>query len=343
MTAPDRGVVLVTGASGFVGRALCSELRSRGRRVRAAARHAAAGPWDEVVALDLAQGTLPRSLTDGVDTVFHLAARVHARACSAEEEAEHYRVNLEGTRRLVDHVGGSEVRRFVFFSTVKAAADPGQARGDEDLDAPPDTAYGRSKRAAERLVLAAGAGEELHAAVLRLTPVYGAGSKGELRRMLEAVAARRVPPLPEVGNRRSLVHVGDVVAAALLAAQRPEAAGRTYIVEDGQAYSTRRIYDAMRRALGRPAPRWQVPVGVLRLAARGGDLVGALSGREPPFDSAALHRLLGSAWYSSARLQRELGWVPRCTLEEALPEMVASADPRQPTAAGVPAPAGRPR
>jgi UDP-glucose 4-epimerase len=116
--------------------------------------------------------------------------------------------------------------------------------------------------------------------------------------------------------------VDDAVQALLLAAQRPQAGGQTYLVTDGRFYSTDQIYAFVRSALGKPAPTWRVPMSVLRLLARMGDVIGRLRGRPWMFDSVALSKLTGSACYSSDKIQRDLGFRPRKTLPDALPEMV---------------------
>ena len=314
---------LITGASGFVGRRLCAALQARRTRVRALARHVRSGPWDEFAAVDLAVARLqPGALAD-VDTVFHLAARTHALADTEADAARYRRLNVEATRGLLDVAVHDGVRRFIFLSSVKALGEGSAERLDESSPEQPVTAYGRSKLEAERLVHAAGQAHGLHTVVLRLPLVYGPGVKGNLRRMLEAVERGRFPPLPECGNRRSLVHVDDVVAAARLVSQSAAAAGRTYIVTDGLTYSTRGILDLMGRACGRQPARWSIPLAALRGAAALGSAAGALLGRRLAFDRAALDKLIGSACYDSARIEQELGFQPRHTLEGALAEMVA--------------------
>ena len=316
------GVALVTGGSGFVGRALCARLRKLGIRVHVAARHHAGGPWDRFVATDLARSALPPEALEGVDTVFHLAAKTHVRT-AVRNDPEHEAVTVEGTRRVLNAARRAGVGRFVFMSSVKAAGEPGDMLVDEDFDRPPNTAYGRAKRKAERLVTGTGRECGMHTVVLRPTLVYGPGWKGNLSRMFRAVRAGRFLPPPQTGNRRSMVHVDDVAQAALLAAERPLADGRVYVLCDGEAYSTRRIYEAMCHSVGRPVARWEVPSSLLRVAARAGDALGANGRRTVPFDSEALDRLLGSAWYDSSRARRELGWAPRWTLEAALPDIIA--------------------
>ncbi len=162
----------------------------------------------------------------------------------------------------------------------------------------------------------------MHAVSLRLAMVYSAGGRGNLERMAALVRRGVFPPLPETGNRRSLVHVSDVVAAIRRVALDPRAAGRSYIVAHPETHSGRQLFDALRAAQGLAPVRWSVPRGVLTAAARLGDGVERLLSRRVPLDSEALGRLLGSACYSPARIERELGWRARVGLAEGLREML---------------------
>jgi len=153
--------------------------------------------------------------------------------------------------------------------------------------------------------------------------VYGPGVKGNLPRMIEAVAGNRFPPLPETGNKRSLVHVDDVVEAAILAAEKPVAAGQIYIVTDGRPCSTRQMYEWICLALDKPVPKWQVPMALLKAMAMTGDILGRVRGRRFIFDTDALHKLIGSAWYSSGKMERELGFVPKYDLQGSLPSIIS--------------------
>jgi UDP-glucose 4-epimerase len=318
------GIVLVTGAAGFIGRRLVEHLLADGERVRALVR-ASVPSWAgdaEIVRGDIREGAVLMAAADGVETVFHLAGRAHAIDESRGDEQEYVGVNVEGTRHVLAAALARGARAVVFLSSVKAMGEGGPACLDESAPARPVTAYGRSKLAAEELIARAAA-NGLHAVSLRLPLVYGPGVKGNLHRMIEAIDRRRFPPLADVGNRRSMVHVDDVVAALRLAAGAPVAAGHRYIVTDERAYSTREIYESMCRALGRPVSRLRLPVAPFFLLARAGDLVGRASGRRFPLDSDALDKLIGSAWYSSANIARELGYRPRWTLPEAMPAMVA--------------------
>jgi UDP-glucose 4-epimerase len=318
----------VTGAGGFIGRALCARLASRGRAVTAVLRRPAQGPWDRVHVMELGVDPVVPSLFESVDTVYHLAARVHQTGERPTDAHLHQQTNVDATRELLEHATRANVRRFVFFSSIKAMGEFTDGCDDEDIVARPVTPYGKTKLAAEQLVLAHGddASERMQAVVLRLSVVYGAGSKGNVTSMLRQIRRGLFPPLPDFGNRRSMVHVDDVVDVALLAAQHANAGGGVFIVSDGVGYDTRTLYEVMCEALGRPVPRWSVPVWVFRLAASVGDLGGTIVRRRLPFNSAVFATLRNSAHYSSQRLSTRLGFSAKFSLREGMVEMAASLD-----------------
>ena len=313
---------LVTGASGFIGRELCAVLRARGVKVCALQRSCTPGPWHDCVAVDLARGAPESAWLAGIDTVFHLAGYAHAHG--DDDEAVHQAVSVHGTRHLLAACG-EQVQRIVYASSVKAMCErtPAQCL-DEDAPANPQSAYGRARRDAEVLLLAAA--PRLHAAVVRLPLVYGPGVRGNLHEMLRAVAAGRMPLLPDLANRRSLVHVRDACDALIAAALTPGARGRVYLITDGRHYSSRQIQDLMYAACGRAPPRLGVPRAVLGLAAAAGDLLHVLGPTRVPFDSARLARLRDHACFDCSRARRELGYAPRHGLADALPAMFAALD-----------------
>jgi len=311
------GNVLVTGATGFIGYHLCAALLKKGVRLRVLGRRQP-DIDAEFYCWSLMEPLSATSLT-GVDTVFHLAGKAHAISETQQDEKEYFQINSEGTLKLLEAARASEVKTFVYFSSVKAVGGVAGAM-DESVNIEADTPYGRSKLAAEKLVLEGG--YVPHPVVIRPSMVYGNTEKGNLPRMIRAVAAGRFPPLPVTGARRSMLHVDDVVQAALLAAEKPEAVGQTYIVTDEQMYSTRQIYDWICGALGRKSPNWSVPMSVLKLLGSLGDVIGRVRGRRFMFDSDALESLMGSACYSSEKIARELGYKPNRDLQSALPEIV---------------------
>ncbi len=315
---------LVTGANGVIGRPLCSALQERSCKVIAGLRREAEGPWDRQICFDLANNTVSPSDLQDISCLFHLAGKSHALSETQQNDIEYQRINTEGTRKLLEASKQAGVRRFVFFSSVKAMNEGGETVFDETARCQPETPYGQSKLEAERLVLDGGYVPE--PVVLRLSMVYGPVQKGNLPRMIEAVASRRFLPLPEFDNMRSMVHVDDVIQAALLAAGRPEAVGKTYIISDGQKYSTRRTYEWICEALDRTAPNWAMPVSALKMLAKAGDGIGLLLGRRFMFDTDAYDKLAGSAMYSCEKISKELGFSPKQDLHSALPEIITALD-----------------
>lgn len=318
--------MLVTGATGFIGSRLIDALREPGTRIRALIRPGRAMPpaWRVVEAAtgDLADPASLERACAGIETVFHLAGFAHADAGDTPEfAARHWTVNAEGTFRLLDAAATAGVRRFIFLSSVKAVGDPGPHCVDERWDALPETPYGRAKRAAEQRVLAMGQATGMQVVNLRPALVYGSGMKGNLPKLIQAARRGWLPPLPDTGNRRSLVCVDDVIQSLLLAGAHPAAAGQTYILTDGQPRSGRELDRLIRRALGQLDPRWTMPAPVLYGAAGLADGLSWLMGRRDRRFRNALDKLLGWACYDSAKISKELGYCPIWTLEQALPEL----------------------
>jgi UDP-glucose 4-epimerase len=320
---------LVTGATGFIGRHLVAALLERGYKVKALVRNKdkAGTLWPDN-SVTVSQGDLTQSATlenscVGIDSVFHLASCNCAEdSDGGEAEKLHQAVTVQGTRCLLRAAARAEVKSFIFISSVKAMGEGHRDCLDEMSPPTPETAYGRAKLAAEQIVLEAGRKYGMHVCNLRLPVVYGLGNAGNLPRMIAAIEGGWFPALPAVGNRRSMVHVNDVIQATLLAAENVQAKNQTYIVTDGRVYSTSQIYDLIQQTLGRRIPRWRVPALLLQMGAKVGDAAEWLWGNPGFFNSESLHKLIGSAWYSCDKIQQELGYTPQYSLEGALPEIV---------------------
>lgn len=312
---------LISGATGFVGGRLLKALSADQFLCRTLSRTPLA-EGSGIVA-DLADKNALTAACAGVENVFHCAGHAHAfAALSGDDAALHWRINFEGTCNLLAAAGQAGVKRFVFLSSVKAMAEPGAACADEDFPGEPVTAYGQAKRAAEEAVLEAGRRYGMQVVNLRLAMVYGAGGRGNLERMGRLVKRGLFPPLPETGNHRSLVHVDDVVSAMRRVASDDRASGRTYIIAGLEAPSGRALFDALRVAQGLPPCRWSVPAPLLHWAAAAGNGLEVVLRRRMPLDGEVLERLLGSAWYSPVRIERELGWRAKVPLAAGLSEML---------------------
>lgn len=283
----------VTGASGFVGRALCAQLLEQGHQVSALVRRPGSEPAGTRAVLGdlIDRGSLSEAITaERPDCVFHLAAEI----ASQRSERKILTVNVEGTTHLLDAclgLAGPDLAanpRVVFASTVVT----GDARGSvltEDTPLPVQTPYGRSKQEGERLVLESG----LPAVVIRPSHVYGPGGWYANELILRLRQPGRLAVVGGGENLWDVVHVHDVVAALLLAAEHAPG-GSTYHVVDDEPIT---FYDFMAltaRALGVGKPR-RIPAALARIIA----------------GSNAVDAVVRSARSSNAKIRRELGWEPR--------------------------------
>jgi nucleoside-diphosphate-sugar epimerase len=316
-----RPLVVVTGASGCVGRALVRRLVSDGATVRAISRSTAAnGPGVIGFSADVRDDQALTSAFEGAEAIFHLAAYAHD-VDSIDDSVHQQTVTLGGTLSALAAAERVGVKHFIFASSL-AVFGPVPDGADEDAICKPQTPYGRAKFAAEQAVTEFAAKTGTFASCVRPAMIYGVGCRGNLPRMIRAVRARRFPPIPEFGNRRSMVSDMDVADVMVRAWRRNVTNGRPFIVTDGVGYSTRQIYEMILTAIGRGKPRFALPRPSFAVAARLGDVGGRVFGRRLPFDSVALDKLTGSAEFSSSRARTELGFTPVRTLSDVLPAMI---------------------
>jgi UDP-glucose 4-epimerase len=304
--------VLVTGASGFIGRTLCKRLSESGHRVVGSGRREGVGPWQSFMSMDLTC-TQSELKLDGIKTVFHLASKAHAVSEAPGDTSGYNAVIVEGTRRLVAAAERANVHSLVYMSSVKAMGE-GESRSqqlhplDESCSAKPETPYGLCKLEAESIVLQS---KIPHVVVLRPVMVYGPGHKGNLVKMAEAIRVGRFPPIADNKNRRSMVHVDDLVGACELAAVSEKANREVYVIAGEAALSTRQLYDALRREMKMRPVRWGVPGAMLLGVAKIGDFMESITGKRMPLSSDIVWKLLGSAWYSNQKSKDDLGLVYR--------------------------------
>jgi len=309
---------LVTGATGYIGSVLCKHLQENDWKVIALLRKPQSGPWDKHIVANLGNEPLPADTFHGIDVVFHLAASSDNTDPSGITALDR-KVNIEGTVDLLAASIKAGAKKLIYVSTVKAMGEGGEECLDETSPVAPVSSYGRSKLAAEKLVL----GQiDVPACVLRLPVVYGMSTQGNIAKMIRAILRHRFPPLPEMNNKRSMVHVKDVARAAELAALASSSTGQVFLVTDGQPYSTRQIYAWTCQMSGRQIPTWHLPPLMLRGIAMVSDTLGKVTGKPMPLDSFALNKLLGSAWYSNEKLRRVLGFRPEHSLQDSLPEII---------------------
>jgi len=304
---------LVSGATGFIGRKLCQQLLERGDELTALSKSGASLPCGAPsLALDLSGAMPQRQLLEGVDVVFHLAGIAHQNApASAYRE-----LNELATLRLARLSAAAGVGCFVFLSSVKAmgpAADASE-RSEQDGAAPTDP-YGWSKWSAENALLAEFAHGPMAVVILRPALVYGPEAKGNLALLARGVRAG-LPRPPPLGSR-SMVALADLVELLCSVPAEAKPGVQTWIVTDGQHYSTRFIYDQLRLAAGMGVGRAWLPVAAWRLAAALLDLRAGRRG-ESTFD-----RLFGTELYSNRAVLAATRWRPRTRLQDVAAQLAA--------------------
>jgi nucleoside-diphosphate-sugar epimerase len=303
--------VLVTGASGFVGQQLCAEMLKQGWHVKAALRslHPLPAGIHPVVVGAIDDGTDWTDALQGVDTVIHLAARVHVmKDSSANPLAEFLKVNLHGTENLARQAKHARVMRLVYVSSIKVNGErTTEMRPYTELDQPdPQDPYGVSKWQAEQALQHIAQETGLEIVIVRPPLVYGPGVKGNFISLMAAIKRGIPMPLAGANNVRSLVYVGNLVSVLIACATHPAAAGQTYLVSDGVDVSTALLVEKIAHALGCKSRSFYLPSGLLRVVA-------TVLGRSEQID-----RLFGSLRVSDAKIRRELGWAPPYTMEQGL-------------------------
>jgi len=301
--------VLVTGANGFVGRALCSSLITRGYLVRSAVRRQVNGYAGEVAVGDIGPDTDWTDALVNVCGVVHCAARTQVMNDRAFDTLDAFRrVNKEGALNLARQAAAAGVKRFVFVSTVKVngeATMPGHPFRADDVPAPQDS-YGVSKHEAEvdlkQLVRATG----MEVVIVRPPLVYGPMVKGNFTSLIRMLVLGLPLPLGAIHNKRSMVALDNLVDFLAVCLSHPAAAGQTFLVSDGEDVSTTDLLVRTSNAMRKRAILLPVPVPLLKLVA-------SLLGK-----SAVAQRICGSLQVDISKTRALLDWNPVITLDEGL-------------------------
>jgi len=305
-------MMLITGAGGFVGTSLVSELAKRRMPYRAVTRRRAQNSF---VIPDIDGRTDWTAALQGVDVVVHLAARAHViHEAAPLVEAQIQSSNVDATLNLARQAARAGVKRFVFMSSIKVngeATAPNQPFTATDRPNPQNP-YAQSKLDSELGLFAIARESGLQVTVIRPPLVYGAGVKANFDTMMQWVD-RGIPlPLGAVNNKRSFVYVGNLVDLIIVAAHHPKAAGEVFVVSDGEDMSTTELFRRLAAALGRQSRVMPVPAAFLKAGA-------SVLGRRD-----VVNRLIDSLQVDCSRTREVLGWKPPISVDHGLRETARS-------------------
>ena len=312
-------MILITGATGFVGKALVQRLLAddESRRLLVAVR-SGGQRWPvqvrPIVTGDLSSSTDWSGVLKGVAVVLHSAARVHVMEDTEAGSLTAFRaVNVDGTLNLAHQAAMTGVKRFVFISSVKVngeSTELGRAFTEADVPNPQD-AYGQSKHEAEQGLRQISADTDMEVVIIRPPLVYGPGVKANFAALMRAVQRGWPLPLGVVHNQRSLVALDNLVDFIVTCITHPQAANQTFLVSDGQDLSTTALVRGMAQAAGVPVRLLPVPVWALRAGA-------SLLGK-----GDMVQRLSDNLQVNILKARNLLGWVPPVYVEEALRRTMA--------------------
>lgn len=300
--------IAITGANGFVGRALSRALIDAGKQPVGIVREGASvEPGVDIVRIDSLDDITPAAF-ENCAAVIHLAARVHVMNDAATDKLAAFRaINVEGALKTAHAATRAGATRFVFVSSIKALAelDAGRPLRETDERHPPDP-YGVSKAEAEVRLQEFGARTGLEIVIARPPLVYGPDVRANFLSLMRAIAKGMPLPIGAVHARRSLVYVDNLASALVECAIHPRAAQQIFHITDGEDPTVADLARRLGHHLNRPARLVNVPARLLKT-------VGKLTGK-----SAQIDRLTGSLQVDSTHIRDVLGWRPPFLLDQGL-------------------------
>jgi nucleoside-diphosphate-sugar epimerase len=306
--------ILLTGAMGFIGRALSETLCNSGFNLRVAVRQndiRLAANYEIFEVGDIGPQTDWKNALAGVDIVIHLAGRSHIINDSTTDSLEAFqKVNVLGTKRLSSMAALARVKRFIFISSVKVNGESSRLPYTEKDALCPKDAYGISKAQAEQALACIAAETGLQIVVLRLPLVYGPGVKANFKNLIKIVGTGLPLPFKGISNQRSFIYLGNLIDAIITCITHPQAAGETFMVSDGQDVSTPDLIKMIALAMGKkPVLFYLHPailIAIYKIAGKGEEI----------------EKLTGSLLIDSSKIRHILNWNPPFTLEEGIRETV---------------------
>jgi UDP-4-keto-D-QuiNAc 4-reductase len=303
--------VLVTGASGFVGSALCTHLVAKGHAVRGTVRNTQGKPLPGVeyqIVSDMSIGANWREVLTGINVVVHCAARVHVmKEASVDPLATFREVNVKGTACLAEQAVDRGAKRFIYISSIKVNGEVTRGHPFKADDTPaPEDPYGISKWEAEQVLWKIAKKTGLEVVIIRPPLVYGPGVRANFLRLMQGIMSGMPLPLGAIDNRRSIVALDNLVDLIEACLKNPQAINQIFLVSDGDDLSTKALFQLTAVALGRSVRLIPVPVSLLWAMAQ-------LFGK-----SDFAQRLCGSLQVDISKTQGRLSWSPPISVDEAL-------------------------
>ncbi|MDG2140275.1 MAG: NAD-dependent epimerase/dehydratase family protein [Gammaproteobacteria bacterium] len=316
--------ILVTGATGFIGKHLVPHLLDVGGELRLLARNKRSAdffshPGIETNFGDLKDRESLLSACEGVDVIVHLAGSAHT---SNIGHSSSRKINVDGTKTLLSAAVQNKVKRFILISSSLASR--------QNLETKNHTKYGVNKLDAEKIVLDAHRAGKINGTVLRPVNVYGYGMRGNLASLISLIQRGLMPPLPSLDTKISLIGVDDLSQAIVLAIVSREASGNIYSLTDGQQYLINDVEKEIYRVIGRKIPSWKIPrlllyIGI-NLIGLAGRTLGALGVRIPilsSISSRTYENLVNENLFDNSQACAELGFKPTTTFFGSLPDIVS--------------------
>lgn len=311
--------VLVTGATGFVGKALVTELVADHHHVVAALRKQSTELPMEVeqkLIGDLSSLSEPTTIIDtfdNIEVVIHTAARVHIMKDDAADPLDEFRkVNVEGTEQLARQAAKAGVRRFIFLSSIKVNGESTDNRSPfRETDEPaPEDAYGLSKLEAEQALFEVARSTSMEVVIIRPPLVYGPGVKANFASMIKFIKKGLPLPFGSVSNQRSILAIDNLINFIKCCMVHPAAANQVFLIADGMDVSTTELLQKIAKAFQQSSRLIPVPISLMTFFAK-------LIGKQNIAD-----RLLGNLQVDISKAQHLIGWKPVISLEQQLNKMV---------------------
>ena len=320
--------ILITGASGFIGRSLCKTLSTSGRFFRGAVRSIESISIDArsnyVSIGDISTKINWKNALANIDCIIHCAGRVHVMNETKKNELEIYRsINVQGTKLLAQEAAKAGVKRLVFLSSIKVmgeSTDNNHTNMDakkknnfffkyNDVPNPGDS-YSKSKLEAEKILWEISSITGLEIVVIRIPLVYGYGVKGNLMRLIKLINFGIPLPFSCINNKRSLIGIDNLVDLLIRCCDHPNAKGKTFLASDGKDLSTPDLINYLALFMGQKVRLFPLPIFLLKF-------LGTIFGKKNE-----INRLVGSLRLDNYYTRNILNWIPPVSIKEGIRRMV---------------------